>query len=161
MKFDDFNGILKKKRLNPIKTFKKPIPDQKFLTTKQFRNMAKHTRQKNHPTLAKTIFQNVCKKRRTLARSRFQPPKFQPHLFILLLSLEKRPKVRDPKWQKGRQTEEARNAGYFTRFCYFAIFCCCPSQIELIFVQIQLFKTVRFVLFCDARFVLSIGKERE
>jgi len=67
MKFDDFNGILKKvaePHENLQKTDSGPeVFDDNFFTVQKHGKT--HRTKKNHPTLAKTIFQNVCKKRRT------------------------------------------------------------------------------------------------
>ena len=169
MKFDEIrrlqwkiekkSGITKKNVEKPLKkTFKNPIPAQKFLTNRRF-NSSKTWQntgdKKNHNSGIKKPSDKTSAKKNSLsllfARSLFQPPS---SCYLL-----KRPKVRDPKWQTERKT---RKQGMRVISRDSVIFCCCPSQIELIFVQIQLFKTVLFYfLFCDARFVLSIGKERE
>lgn len=123
MKFDDFNGILKKvaePHENLQKTDSGPeVFDDNFFTVQKHGKT--HRTKKNHPTLAKTIFQNVCKKRRTLARSRFQPPKFQPHLFILLLSLEKAKGSRS-KVANGKKNGGSKECGLFHAILLFCDF---------------------------------------
>jgi len=125
----------------PLKTFKTPIPAQKFLTNRRF-NSSKTWQntgdKKNHNSGIKKPSDKMSAKKNSLSlvRSLFQPPS---SCYLL-----KRPKVRDPKWQTERKT---RKQGMRVISRDSVIFCCCPSQIELIFVQIQLFKTVLFYFF--------------